>query len=286
MVIICSYRSNMELDMPTPTREEVLDAAIANYQRFDYGQALDPHMNPMDNADFRAHFNKFDKAYRYYREKANFPDFLAKSHVDGIDFNYPVTLALVAKGTRMTQMQVAWGHRGNYYSSSDFSADQIGVNPQGPGFNPLSENPNPAVAQEYRQRREDHQSHLTQSEWPDLSVSTRGGAPQDRERHARARRQDFQDLPFDISEERQPTRTTKAMRTYEAQDDMVGLCSRSKEITDTWTDPDNPRDLRGGGVQLFFSNEQNDKAKFIGYGAEDRASPDEAPDLSRRPSYH
>jgi hypothetical protein len=70
-------------------------------------------------------------ATNFYKSTTNWPDEKIASHLEGIDFNQPVDVVTLPKGTPTVQYQVPGRPTGNYFAPPGTSPESIGVNPAG-----------------------------------------------------------------------------------------------------------------------------------------------------------
>jgi hypothetical protein len=69
-------------------------------------------------------------AYNYYKT-LGWPDDRIASHLDGIDFNHPVEVVTLPKGSQLVQYQIPGNPVGGYFAPVGTPAESIGVNPTG-----------------------------------------------------------------------------------------------------------------------------------------------------------
>jgi Bacterial toxin 46 len=69
-------------------------------------------------------------ATKFYREQGYDPNDIP-GHVNGIDFNRPVSVHTLKAGTTVSQHQVPGGRQGNYYAPPGTKASELGISPQG-----------------------------------------------------------------------------------------------------------------------------------------------------------
>lgn len=235
------------------SRTEILEDAQKFYVSQGYGKLPDPLTPRSLAADkkFCDFHTKFETAYQYY--EGNYPAPLITSHLNGIDFNQPVERVIIPAGQKQTQTQVAWGAKGNYYSTSDNSPQMMGISPQGKVFDPSFV---PAFL------KSDHDAKLDVLRAKMLQAIGKPGGNYDQELPA---------LPKSGAPKQDPPvlLTDKSLRTYVAQKDVVALKSTAKEVLDTWSVPGKQIQCEGGGMQLYVSHAENEKMKQHDLGAHD-----------------
>ena len=118
------------------SRPEILKEAQHFYESRGYGhlpEPLTPEVLAKDSK-FTTFHTKYERAYGYYAK--SFPDALITSHLNGIDFNQPVELVIIPAGQKHLQIQVAWGAKGSYYSTSEHGPEALGISDKGKAFHP------------------------------------------------------------------------------------------------------------------------------------------------------
>jgi type VI secretion system secreted protein VgrG len=210
--------------MPTPAKA-ILNEAKKYYVSRGYGK------EPVTNdKNFIPFVKKFDKALNFY-VKSGWNINSALGHLDGIDFKKPVELTVIPKGTRHTQMQVAWGAKGNYFSTSDYSPLDMGISKRGRKFDYLS----------YDKPKRD--STIDKFDYES----------------------DFPSLPREASNQAKPQHIfDKKTVTYEASKDVPCLKSTARKITDTWSVPGEKIEVKGGGMQMFVGKKLDMKKVDLG----------------------
>ena len=95
-----------------------------------------------------AFINKFETAYTFYHDHGYNHD-TTLAHLGGIDFEKDVVLDVIPKGQKQTQIQVAWGRKGNYFSTSDYGPEDIGIASVGRKFIQRHVAPSPEDLKEF-----------------------------------------------------------------------------------------------------------------------------------------
>lgn len=234
---------------------EVLDDAQKFYESKGYGKLPDPLTSESlaNDKAFCDFYSKYEKAYHYYSE-SGYPESLIQSHLDGIDFNHPVDVVIIPAGQKHTQTQVAWGAKGNYYGTSDFSPQQMGISSQGKVFDPTFV-----------------PSHLKASQDQKIA-QIRAKMLHNLEPHVDPEKFDEAFPPLPTMTQPKSAKiliTDKRVRTYEAQEDVRALKSTAKEIVDTWSVPNKVTYCPGGGLQLYVNTVENEKMKQFELGIHD-----------------
>ncbi|MBR0851106.1 hypothetical protein JQ543_25405 [Bradyrhizobium diazoefficiens] len=66
-----------------------------------------------------------------FYEKSGWPQKRIDAHLDGIDFNHPVEVVTLPKGTEVVQYQVPGNPTGNYFAPPGTPAEALGISPEG-----------------------------------------------------------------------------------------------------------------------------------------------------------
>lgn len=232
---------------------EILDDAQKFYVSKGYGILPNPLTadSLAKDAKFCAFYTKFETAYQYY--EGNYPDPIILSHISGIDFNFPVEKVIIPAGQKQTQTQVAWGDKGNYYSTSDNTPEMMGISPKGKIFDPN-------FVPEYL--KSDNNLKIDQLRKKILAAIGKSGTIFNDQFPERPKLQASQ-------QDKTPLITNKSLKTYEAQEDITALKSTAKEIVDTWSVPGEQINCQGGGMQLYVSHTENAKMKQHDFGVHD-----------------
>jgi hypothetical protein len=244
----------------TKSRVDILGDAQVFYVSKGYGTLpvpLTPQTLAADKkfCDFHV---KFERAFQYY--EGNYPDSVIQGHLNGIDFNQPVEKVIIPSGQKQTQTQVAWGAKGNYYSTSEITPEGMGISPQGKAFDP---NFVPDFL------KTEHDAKINALREKMLTALGKSGVSFD---------QEFPELP-------QMKRTApliladKTCTTFEAKEDVVALKSTAKEILDTWSVPNKAIRCEGGGMQLYVSHAENKKMVQVNLGAHDKPEENTYPSM-------
>jgi hypothetical protein len=114
---------------------EILDMAQKFYVAKGYGLLPSPLTPKSLAADkkFCEFCNKYETAFQYY-SKGGLHEDRIDSQLGGIDFNHPVERVVIPKGQTHTQIQAAWGAKGNYYGTSEETAPMLGISDQAKMF--------------------------------------------------------------------------------------------------------------------------------------------------------
>lgn len=237
------------------SQSDILEDAKNFYVSKGYGNLLDPINGESlaNDKSFSTFYIKYEKAFKYY--EGNYPDGVIQGHLGGIDFNGPVELVKIPIGQRHTQTQVAWGPKGNYYSTSQNTPEMMGIAPKGKIFDPN-------FVPGYLQKSHDEKIEQMKIK---MMNSLFQGQSYDKV---------FPTLPQKKGKGAQSTPPTpsiveKSLRTYESNEEVTALKSTSKEINDTWSVPNQTIHCQGGGLQLYVSHSENMKMKQVEYGKHD-----------------
>jgi hypothetical protein len=227
-------------------RIQILNDAMEHYVTKGYGSLPNP-LTPQalaSDTKFNDFQTKFERAYNYYSQ--SFADQFIGSHLNGIDFNHPVDMVTLPAGQRHVQTQVAWGAKGSYYSTSDFSEGAIGISDKARMFNPQYVAP-------WQKGERDAKIEALRASMLQAMGKPDAALPQ-----------------LTSSTSTKEPIAPKSKRTYEAQEEIVALKSTAAKIVDNWSLPNQvPVECAGGGMQIYVSNKENEKMKQVDFGAQD-----------------
>ena len=188
------------------------------------------------DANFNAFYNKYELAFTYYKESLpDVDDELIDSHLSGINFEKDVTLCEIQASQKLSQVQVAWGKKGNYYTFLEhtLTPKEIGISDKGHIHSPKSTSAFKTKIKEI----------ITQS------AASLGEAPET-----------FPELPSTKATTYTASPiTSKSTITYVASEKVTALKTIAKAIVDTWSVRGQEIHCTGGGTQLYLSNSQNSK---------------------------
>lgn len=238
--------------MPDPIDKVVaLNASIEFYQK--KIRAVDKDHDFASDPDFLAFHKKFMLAYEFYR-RSDFPHDIALSHLGGIDFKKTVEIVHLKHGQKLTQTQVPWGPKGNYFDTGGQKPDKLGIASRGKMFNPASPGYAPDVQKQVAAAQAKWKKFFLEKDYPQLPQKTANKAKQDT-----------------------PPIVAKRPVTYQVTisdggDSIPALKSYAAAITDNWSVPGETIDVPGGGTQLFLANEDRREClKRMDFGDKTRA---------------
>lgn len=86
-----------------------------------------------DSKEFSKFLNKYVTAYNFYKkyQRPWQSDARILQEVDCIRYDKNVEVKSLPQGEVITQSQVAWGRQGSYFSTEEFSSDELGIADKG-----------------------------------------------------------------------------------------------------------------------------------------------------------